>query len=127
MLDTTEVETVGKRDVIRANLLVDFYGPLLTDHQREIWQLYFAEDWSLAEIGSMLGVSRAAVADVVDRTGALMTEYERKLGLIASAEMRQHKLAQLIREIVHVVGNQEDVLALRLARELAREEGLTDV
>ena len=118
---------MGKPDVIRANLLVDFYGSLLTDHQREVWQLYFAEDWSLSEIGSALGVSRAAVADLVDRTGALLTEYERKLGLISSAQSRQHKLARLIREIGQVVGNQDDVPALRLARELAREEGLTDV
>lgn len=118
---------MGKPDVIRANLLVDFYGSLLTDHQREIWHLYFAEDWSLAEIGTTLGVSRAAVADVVDRTGALLTEYERKLGLIAGSHARQHKLSRLIHEIVQVVGNQEDVLVLRLARELAREEGLTDV
>ncbi len=118
---------MGKRDIIRANLLVDFYGTLLTDHQREVWHLYFAEDWSLAEIGQTLGVSRAAIADVVDRTAGILAQYEDKLGLIAGAEMRQKKLHRLVREIALMVEDNEDVPALQLARELAGEEGLTDV
>ncbi len=118
---------MGKLDVIQANLLVDFYGSLLTDHQREVWHLYFAEDWSLSEIGQMLGVSRAAVADVVDRTAGVLAQYESKLGLIAGSEIRQRKLMRLVHEISRMAGDQQDVPALQLARELAVEEGLTDV
>lgn len=118
---------MGKLDIIQANLLVDFYGALLTDHQREVWHLYFSEDWSLAEIGQLLGVSRAAVADVVDRTEGILAQYEAKLGLIAGAEIRQHKLLRLVREISRMAGDQKDAPALKLVRELAVEEGLTDV
>lgn len=65
----------------RKALLFDFYGPLLTEKQREIYDFSVSEDMSLGEIAETTGVSRQAVHDMVRRTGKILEEYERKLGL----------------------------------------------
>ena len=44
-------------------MLLDFYGELLTDKQRECFDLHYNEDLSLAEIAEQLGVSRQGVWD----------------------------------------------------------------
>ena len=54
-------------DHLRANLLFDTYGKLLTDRQREIVSLYLQEDFSLAEIQEELSISRAAVQSTVKK------------------------------------------------------------
>lgn len=68
-------------DIGRKALLFDFYGPLLTEKQRVIYDYAVGEDMSLGEIAEETGVSRQAVHDMVRRTGKLLEEYERKLGL----------------------------------------------
>lgn len=67
----------------RLNLLLDFYGALLTDHAREFIRLRIEEDMSLQEIADFFGVSRQAVHDSVTRSEKQLAEYEEKLGLIA--------------------------------------------
>lgn len=69
-------------DIGRRALLFDFYGPLLTSKQQEIYEYATADDMSLAEIAVITGVSRQAVYDMIRRTGNLLDEYERKLGLV---------------------------------------------
>ena len=66
------------------SLLLDFYGPLLTDKQRMSLQLHHEDDMSLGEIAEELGVSRQAVND-----------YESKLHLVAQYEQREGLLSQL--------------------------------
>lgn len=68
-------------EIGRKALLFDFYGPLLTEKQREIYDYAFGEDMSLGEIAETCGVSRQAVHDMVRRTGRILEEYEAKLGL----------------------------------------------
>lgn len=63
-------------DHLRANLLFDTYGKLLTDRQREIVSLYLEEDFSLAEIQEELSISRAAVQSTVKKALKQMEEYE---------------------------------------------------
>lgn len=63
-------------DHLRANLLFDTYGRLLTDRQREIVTLYLQEDFSLAEIQEELNISRAAVQSTVKKALKQMEEYE---------------------------------------------------
>lgn len=61
--------------------LFDLYGALLTKKQRECLALRIAYDFSLAEIGENLGISRQAVHDSISRAEELLFEYEKKLGL----------------------------------------------
>lgn len=68
-------------DIGRKALLFDFYGPLLTDKQREIFDYAVGEDMSLGEIAETTGVSRQAIHDMIRRTERLLEGYEAKLGL----------------------------------------------
>lgn len=61
-------------------LLLDCYGDLLTEHQRNVMELYYCEDLSLAEIGSPLGITRQAVRSLIKRTEDILLNYEEKLG-----------------------------------------------
>ena len=83
----------------RALALYERYGALLTDHQREIVDLYLRSDWSLAEIADHQGTSRAAVHDIVRRSTSAMQEYERRLGLLAESARRRRAVAALEREL----------------------------
>jgi predicted DNA-binding protein YlxM (UPF0122 family) len=78
--------------LVRAGLLFDFYGGLLTEKQRKVMELYFLEDWSLAEIAAETEVSRQAVHDLLHRSERLMEEYESKLGLIQRFLKQQKEL-----------------------------------
>jgi uncharacterized protein len=69
--------------------LLDTYSELLTEHQRETLRLHLERDWSYAEIADAKGVSRTAVYDLVHRSGALLRDYESKLGLLAAAARRE--------------------------------------
>ncbi|MBO6215418.1 MAG: winged helix-turn-helix transcriptional regulator [Lachnospiraceae bacterium] len=62
--------------------LFDFYGELLSEHQREIYEAYACEDLSLAEIAETVGISRQGVSDQIRRCTHMMEGYEEKLGLI---------------------------------------------
>ena len=63
--------------------LMDFYGPLLTEHRREVMRLYCEEDLSLAEIAEQLGITRQGVSDALKKARAQLEDYENKLGLAA--------------------------------------------
>ena len=65
-----------KSQAYRMAMLFDFYGDLLTDRQREFYDLYYNEDLSLSEIAENYGISRQGVRDVIVRAEAAMTEIE---------------------------------------------------
>jgi predicted DNA-binding protein YlxM (UPF0122 family) len=83
----------------RSLALYERYAALLTDHQREVVDLYLRSDWSLAEIAEHQGTSRAAVHDIVRRSTQAMEEYERRLGLLAESARRRRALEMLEREL----------------------------
>ncbi len=63
-------------------MLFDFYGDLLTEKQREYYDLYYNEDLSLSEIAENVGITRQGVHDIVARAETCLLETERKTGLI---------------------------------------------
>jgi uncharacterized protein len=65
----------------RINLLYDIYAPLLTERQRQVLQLYFSDNYSLAEIADEYEISRQAVYDIIKRVLASLEKLEGKLGL----------------------------------------------
>ena len=77
------------------SLLLDFYGPLLTDKQRMSLQLHHEDDMSLGEIAEELGVSRQAVHDNLQRARHILNDYESKLHLVEQYEHREGLLSQL--------------------------------
>ena len=71
-----------KNQTFRMTMLFDFYGELLTERQKEFYELYYDEDLSLSEIAENYGISRQGVRDVIVRAANYMTEIEDKTGLI---------------------------------------------
>lgn len=64
-------------------LLFDFYGDVLTDKQKELFDLYYNEDYSLAEIAENAGITRQGVRDGIVRAETTLREMEDKLHLVA--------------------------------------------
>src|SRR5215469_6722184 len=83
----------------RTLALYERYGALLTDHQREVIDLYLRSDWSLAEIAAHQGTSRAAVHDIVRRSTLALQDYEKRLGLLAESVRRKREIESLKRRI----------------------------
>ena len=77
------------------SMLLDFYGDLLTDKQRECFSLYYNEDLSLSEIAEQRGISRQGVWDNIRHAEAALREIEEKTGLIARFEHTKSALLQL--------------------------------
>ena len=82
-----------KNQTFRMTMLFDFYGELLTDRQKEFYDLYYNEDLSLAEIAENYGISRQGVRDVIVRAEGVMTELEDKTGLVRRFLQMQEKVA----------------------------------
>ena len=61
-------------------VLLDYYGELLTEKQRDFISLYYDEDLSLAEIAENEGITRQGVRDSIKRAETLLFEMEEKLG-----------------------------------------------
>lgn len=88
----------------RTLALYERYGALLTSHQREVIDLYLRSDWSLAEIASHQGTSRAAVHDIVRRSTKALLDYEKRLGLLAETAKRRREIEALKRQIARLEG-----------------------
>ena len=85
-----------KNQAFRMTMLFDFYGDVLTDRQKEFYDLYYNEDLSLAEIAENYGITRQGVRDVIVRAEAVLTELEDKTGLIR----RFHAMRSQLEDIV---------------------------
>ncbi|PTF76616.1 putative DNA-binding protein [Staphylococcus chromogenes] len=85
---------------IRMNYLFDFYQSLLTEKQRNYLRLFYLEDYALSEIAETFDVSRQAVYDNIRRTGDLVEDYEKKLGLYRRFT-RRLELYQLMHQSLH--------------------------
>jgi predicted DNA-binding protein YlxM (UPF0122 family) len=78
------------------SLLLDFYGELLTQKQRDIMDLYFNNDLSLSEIAEINNTSRQATHDTIKRCEKMLLVYEEKLKL----STKDHKLKEISENII---------------------------
>ncbi len=76
-------------------MLFDFYGDLLTDKQKEYYDLHYNSDLSLFEIAEMNGTSRQAVWDIIRRAEQTLRDIEAKTGLVARAMQRRAAVAEI--------------------------------
>jgi uncharacterized protein len=86
----------------RTLALYERYGALLTQHQRDVMDLYLRSDWSLAEIAAHEQTSRAAVHDIVRRSTRGLLDYEKPLGLLAESARRRREIAELKRRLARL-------------------------
>ena len=76
---------------LRNTLLLDLYGTLLTDKQRETLEMYYEDDLSLGEISAETGITRQGVMNCVKNAEARLAELEEQLGLVKRlSEMRSY-------------------------------------
>lgn len=68
--------------IYEQTMLFDFYGELLTEHQRKVYEDAIYNDLSLAEIAMEQGISRQGVHDLIKRCDRILSEYENKLHLV---------------------------------------------
>ena len=73
-------------DRIRFGSLYEIYGALLTEKQRQCLELYFCEDYSLAEVAEEMNVSRQAIHDLLKRVEQTLEHYEEMLGFLQRME-----------------------------------------
>ena len=86
-------------DRVEISLLMDFYKPLLTEKQRNIMELYFDDDLSLAEIAELTSTSRQAIHDLIKRCYKQLLSYESKLNLLQKSMNREEKIIKLLKKI----------------------------
>ncbi|MCR5098046.1 MAG: DNA-binding protein [Lachnospiraceae bacterium] len=76
--------------------LYDFYGELLSDHKREIYEAYVIDDLSMTEIADLVGLTKQGVSDQIKRCTAKMNEMEEKLHLCERFDRIGEKLDAII-------------------------------
>lgn len=69
--------------IVEKSLLFDFYGELLTEHQKEVYSEYIQNDLSVTEMAGLLGISRQGAHDMIRRCEKIMNDYEKKLCLLS--------------------------------------------
>ena len=82
--------------------LLDVYGALLTEHQREACRLHLHEDWSFTELAEYLQCTRSGAHDLVRRALAQLEHFEDRLGHAAEMERRDRLEAELLARIATV-------------------------
>lgn len=80
---------------VRRAMLYDFYGELLTEHQKEIYESFVLEDLALVEIAELHGISRQGVHELVKRCDRILADYEDKLHLVEKFEKTKALVNQI--------------------------------
>ena len=95
------LKVIKMDEIFKQSLLYDFYGELLTEHQKEIYEQFIVEDLSLSEIAKDAGISRQGVHDLVKRCDKILEEYEAKLHLVEkflSIKEKVHQINELLED-----------------------------
>lgn len=83
--------------IYEQTMLFDFYGELLTEHQRSVYEDAVYRDMSLGEIAEERGISRQGVHDLIKRCDRILQEYERKLHLVERFTRAKKTVAEIER------------------------------
>lgn len=91
-------QVVFMESLVRQSMLYDFYGELLTEHQRHVYEDVVFHDLSLSEIAQEQGISRQGVHDLIKRCDRILTGYEEKLHLISKFETTRRMVEEIHRK-----------------------------
>lgn len=107
--------------IYEQTLLYDFYGELLTEHQRQVYEEAVYNDMSLGEIAQVEGISRQGVHDLIRRCDKILMEYESRLHLVerfAKAKEKIREIERLTDQVPEGQGMEQLVQIRKLAEEL---------
>ena len=108
-----------KTDPVQLTLLYDEYGQLLTEKQRDCFELYFHQDLSLAEIADELGISRQGVHDTLHRAEVTLSEMEAALGNVATASKMRRAVSEIEQCAGELAASENETVSANARRILA--------
>ena len=113
-------------DAIEIVLLYDYYGDLLTDRQKECFEMRYYQDLSLGEIASELGISRQGVHENLNRAEALLRNMEAKTGCV-KRDQACRKATNVILEKAALLSRNPDPAVSALAQQIiAAAQGIEE-
>lgn len=113
-------------DALEMALLLDYYGGMLTDKQRECFDMRYNQDLSLGEIAEVMGTSRQAVCDNLARTEALLRKMEKHIGCV-TRDRKSREAKQLILDAAEALRQYPDKSVSDLAGKIiAAAQGLEE-
>lgn len=86
---------IKMEEILKQALLYDFYGELLTGHQKRVYEDVVLNDYSFSEVAENLGISRQGVHDMVKRCNRLLTGYEENLHLVEKFLRLREQVGQI--------------------------------
>jgi len=86
------------KQYLQMNRLFDYYGALLTDKQKKLFELYYIKDLSLTEISENEKISKQGAQQNIRRSAEFLSTYEDALGLIAKTELRAKMVEQILQK-----------------------------
>ncbi|HHT97193.1 MAG TPA: DNA-binding protein [Clostridiales bacterium] len=107
-------------NIVYLSVLYDFYGELLTDSKKQMFEDYYLNDLSLAEIAKEQGISRQGVHDSVKRTAEELKGYESRLSLMSKFQSVKNKLEE-IDEISDIINKNKDIYLVNSIKELIKD------
>lgn len=102
---------------MQISALFDLYGPALSERQRDVLQLYYNDDLSLAEIAEDTGITRQGVRDAIKKAEKELADLEERLGFLKKTERLRGKAE----ELVAVIEGMGDTGLVSLVRGLLSE------
>ena len=108
--------------IVVQGLLYDFYGELLTEHQRHVYEDVVFNDMSLSEIAEEQGISRQGVHDLIKRCDRLLVGYEEKLKLVSKFNQTK-KMVEDIKELAGHYKKSGDISLIDRIEQISEEIG----
>ena len=99
----------------RMSLLLDFYGEMLSERQRQLCEYYYNDDLSLSEIAENTGITRQGVSDGIKKSEKILLQAEENLGMF-SAWLRRQKDVQEIEKRLRALGVEDSEVYQALER-----------
>ena len=93
---------------LEISFLLDFYGDMLTEKQREVIEFYYNEDLSLSEIADNEGITRQGVRDAVKKAEQILEETERKLSLVERFQTVSRRVLQIKERLLELRGRVDE-------------------
>jgi hypothetical protein len=113
-------QVVNMEEILEQTLLYDFYGELLTDRQKKVYEDVIFNDYSCSEVAKEQGISRQGVHDMVKRIHHTLEDYEKKLHLVEQFTKTKHNVS-MIDELANEFFKSGDSAIVVKIQQIARE------
>ena len=113
-------------DAIEIVLLYDYYGDLLTDRQKECFELRYYQDLSLGEIAAELGISRQGVHENLSRAEALLRNMETKTGCVKRDQACRKATDVILQKASALLQNPDPAVSALAQQIIAAAQGIEE-